>query len=70
MRGGVEIDGEILLPLCDVPNYRQVFTVRSRDGGETWSAPQPVAAGDRHAFEEPAPLLLQGRPYPDAAARQ
>ena len=59
MRGGVEIGGEIVLPLSDVPNYRAVFTVRSRDGGESWSKPDLVAAGDGHAFEEPAPLLLR-----------
>lgn len=59
MRGGVEVDGEIVLPLCDVPNYRAVFTVRSRDSGATWSAASLVAAGDGHEFEEPAPLLLK-----------
>jgi hypothetical protein len=59
MRGGVEVGGDILLPLCDVPHYRQIFTVRSGDGGETWSAPSLVAAGEGHAFEEPAPLLLR-----------
>ena len=60
MRGGLEfMDGEIILPLCDVPRYRNVFVVRSRDGGETWSPPQHVAGGDGHAFEEPAPLLLR-----------
>jgi hypothetical protein len=59
MRGGLEIGGDIVLPLCDVPNYRQVFTVRSGDGGETWSAPSLVGAGEGHAFEEPAPQLLK-----------
>ena len=59
MRGAVEIGGDIVLPLCDVPNYRQVFTLRSSDGGETWSAPSLVAGGEGHAFEEPAPLLLR-----------
>lgn len=58
MRGGFEIEGEVVLPLCDVPNYRQVFTTRSNDEGETWSAPTLVAAGAEHAFEEPAPLVL------------
>jgi hypothetical protein len=58
MRGGVEIEDEIVLPLCDVPSYRQVFVVRSRDGGHSWSRTVPVASGDAHAFEEPAPLLL------------
>lgn len=59
MRGAVEVaPGELVLPLCDVPRYRAVFMVRSRDGGESWSAPVPVAEMDGHAFEEPAPLLL------------
>ena len=59
MRGGIAIDGDIVLPLSDVPNYRSVFVVRSRDEGESWSAPQMVASGEGHEFEEPAQLLLQ-----------
>ena len=60
MRGGVELpDGEIVLSLSDVPNYRNVFVVRSRDGGESWSEPLTVAGGEGHEFEEPAPLLLR-----------
>ena len=59
MRGGIEVDGEILLPLCDVPNYASVFTVRSGDGGQSWSEPRLVASGEGHAFEEPAPILLR-----------
>ncbi len=59
MRGGIEIDGEIILPLSDVPNYESIFTVRSRDGGASWSAPALAAARDGHSFEEPAPLLLR-----------
>ena len=59
MRGGVEVGGEIVLPLCDVPNYAAVFTVRSGDGGQSWSEPRLVAAGEGHAFEEPAPILLR-----------
>jgi BNR/Asp-box repeat. len=58
MRGGFEIDGEVVLPLCDVPNWRQIFVIRSRDGGETWSPPSLVATGEQHAFEEPCPLVL------------
>ncbi|TPK72170.1 exo-alpha-sialidase [Mesorhizobium sp. B2-4-15] len=60
MRGGVDLADEIVLPLCDVPNYAAVFTVRSSDGGESWSKPRLVAAGEGHEFEEPAPLLLRG----------
>ncbi|MFB9980810.1 sialidase family protein [Mesorhizobium kowhaii] len=59
MRGGIEVDGEIMLPLCDVPNYAAVFTVRSGDCGQSWSEPRLVAAGEGHAFEEPAPILLR-----------
>jgi hypothetical protein len=60
MRGGVELpDGEIILPLSDVPHYCSVFIIRSRNGGERWSAPEPVAEAEGHDFEEPAPLLLR-----------
>ena len=32
MRGGIVLsDGELLLPLCDPPFYKRIFTVRSRD---------------------------------------
>jgi hypothetical protein len=59
MRGAVELpNGDLLLPLSDVPNYRRVFAVRSSDGGESWSPPIPVAAAPGHEFEEPAPLVL------------
>lgn len=59
MRGAIELpDGDIVLPLSDVPNYRRVFVVRSHDGGESWSTPAAVADEHGHEFEEPAPLLL------------
>jgi hypothetical protein len=59
MRGGLVMrDGEIVLPLCDVPHYARVFVVRSRDGGRTWSAPVAVAEVEGRQFEEPAPVLL------------
>src|SRR6202008_3488695 len=55
MRGGLELPGgDILLPLSDVAHYRAIFTVRSRDGGETWRNPALVASGRGHEFEEPA----------------
>jgi hypothetical protein len=57
MRGGVTLaDGAILLPLSDIPNYRQVFGVISRDGGQSWQAPRLMAAEQGHDFEEPALL--------------
>jgi hypothetical protein len=59
MRGAIVFDdGEILLPLSDVPHYQRIFLVRSRDGGASWSHPEPVAEAPGRAFEEPAPLLL------------
>jgi hypothetical protein len=59
MRGGVVLpDGEVLLPLSDIPHYERIFLVRSRDGGRSWGAPSLVAAVPGCEFEEPAPLLL------------
>jgi len=59
MRGAVELPGgDLLLPLSDVPHYRQVFVVRSSDGGKSWSRPVAVAAEPGKSFEEPAPLWL------------
>jgi hypothetical protein len=59
MRGAIVLDdGEIVLPLADVPNYKQIFLVRSINGGESWTKPEPIASQPQYAFEEPAPLLL------------
>lgn len=57
MRGAATLpDGAILLPLCDVPHYRQVFGVTSRDHGESWAPPRLIAGQPGHDFEEPAML--------------
>jgi hypothetical protein len=53
-------DGDLLLPLSDVPNYRVVFVVRSRDGGRSWSGPVEVARRDGSEFEEPSLVRLPG----------
>ena len=59
LRGGVTFpDGEIVVPLCDVPDYARIFLVRSHDGGRTWLAAEPVAAAPGRAFEEPAPVAF------------
>ncbi len=59
MRGAAVLDdGEILLPLSDIPHYRRIFSVRSRDGGLTWSPPQLVAEADGCEYEEPATHVL------------
>jgi hypothetical protein len=55
MRGGAVLDdGEILLPLSDIPHYRRIFLVRSRDAGLHWTVPEAVAQQDGCEFEEPA----------------
>jgi predicted neuraminidase len=59
MRGAAELaDGTLVLPLCDAPEYRRVFVLRSTDAGASWSAPIPAAAEPSCLFEEPAPLAL------------
>jgi hypothetical protein len=58
MRSAAQLGDEtIILLLSDVPSYRQVFSVQSTDGGKSWTPPSLVAAGDGHAFEEPAVVL-------------
>jgi len=55
MRSAAETaDGTLVLLFSDVPNYRQVFALRSNDGGLSWSRPGLVAARPDHEFEEPA----------------
>jgi hypothetical protein len=59
MRGGLVLaDGDVLLPLSDVPSYARIFAIRSTDSGATWSRPDLVVAEDGLAFEEPAPIAL------------
>ncbi|MGD9510541.1 MAG: sialidase family protein [Geminicoccaceae bacterium] len=59
MRGGVVLpDGTVVLPLCDVPEYRRVYVLRSADGGASWGPAIGVADLPDRRFEEPAPLLL------------
>lgn len=61
LRGAVALrDGTLVLPLGDVPAYARVYVLRSADGGESWSAPIPVAAMPDRLFEEPGPLALAG----------
>ncbi|MEZ5934551.1 MAG: sialidase family protein [Alphaproteobacteria bacterium] len=59
MRGALELpDGDLLLPLADVPAYRRIYVLRSSDRGESWGPPVTVADIPGKEFEEPAPLLL------------
>ena len=59
MRGAVELpNGDILLPLSDVPNYKTVFIARSTDGGCSWGGLIEAASLENCWFEEPSALLL------------
>lgn len=59
IRGAVILpDGDLLLPLSDVPAYRVVFCVRSPDQGSTWAAPATAAEVPGKLFEEPALAVL------------
>jgi hypothetical protein len=59
MRGAVRLpDGELVLPLCDVPAYERVFVVHSVDGGCSWGRRVPAAAEPGLLFEEPCALAL------------
>ena len=59
MRGAIELpNGDVLLPLSDVPNYQSVFVVRSSDGGRSWGNIAEVAHLEGHFFEEPSGILL------------
>ncbi|PWH15168.1 MAG: hypothetical protein DDG59_11690 [Anaerolineae bacterium] len=59
MRGGWQLpNGDILLPLSDVPQYQRVYLVRSRDNGSSWDKPTPVAEIGGRYFEEPTILCL------------
>jgi len=59
MRGGVQLDnGDVLLPLSDVPKYETVFVTRSTDGGRTFGNIREAAHLPGHFFEEPSALQL------------
>lgn len=58
MRSGVVLpDGDILLLLSDIPNYRQIFVLRGNADGTSWANAKLVAAGAGHEFEEPTIAL-------------
>ncbi len=59
MRGALVLPNrDILLPLTDIPNYRQIFVLRSGDGGRHWESPVLAAAKEGSEFEEPHMIRL------------
>ncbi len=62
MRGGVQLsNAEILLPLCNIPEYEVIFLVRSSDSGLSWTAPIEAARTSGKKFEEPALLAFDDK---------
>jgi hypothetical protein len=60
IRGAVRLrSGDLLLPLCDIPNWRVVYVVRSTDGGHTWGPATVVGDVPGKLFEEPSLVVLQ-----------
>lgn len=61
MRGACQLaNGDLLLPLSDVPNYRTVLVIRSSDGGRNWGPPVEAASAPDKEFEEPSLVCLAG----------
>lgn len=59
MRGAVVMpDGEIILPLNDVPDFCRIFVVCSHDQGRTWERPALACFESGRLHTEPALLLL------------
>jgi hypothetical protein len=59
MRGAIRLpDGEIVLPLCDIPAYERVFVLHSADGGCSWGRPVLATSEPGLLFEEPCALAL------------
>lgn len=60
MRGACELpNGDLLLPLSDVPHWRVVFVLRSSDDGRTWGRAIEVANVPGKEFEEPSLIVLE-----------
>jgi len=60
IRGACELpNGDLLLPLSDIPHWRVVFVLRSSDDGESWGRPVEVANVQGKEFEEPSLIRLE-----------
>jgi BNR repeat-like domain len=59
IRGAIELpDGELLLPLNDVPAHQVVFGVRSPDAGRSWGPATLISEAAGKRFDEPALVML------------
>ena len=59
IRGAIQLpDGQLLLPLNDVPAHTIVFGIRSPDAGRSWGDVTPIAEVTGKRFDEPALIVL------------
>jgi hypothetical protein len=62
IRGAVTLaDGSLLYAVTDIPRWRQIYLLRSRDGGATWEVGARVAAAPDRQFTEPCLVRVGGR---------
>jgi BNR repeat-like domain len=62
IRSAVELsDGTLLYAVTDIPRWRQIYLLRSADGGATWSVGARVAADPDRQFSEPCLVRVGAR---------
>jgi hypothetical protein len=62
IRSAVELaDGALLYAVTDIPRWRQIYVLRSRDGGTTWSVGARVAGAPDRQFSEPCLIRVGER---------
>ena len=62
IRSAVEMpDGTLLFAVTDIPHWRQIYLLRSRDGGITWTVGALVASDSSRQFSEPCLLRVGQR---------
>ena len=62
IRAAVELaDGTLMYAVTDIPRWRQIYLLRSADGGATWKVGGRVAAAPDRQFSEPCLARLGAR---------
>ncbi|HVI85960.1 MAG TPA: sialidase family protein, partial [bacterium] len=62
IRAAVELsDGTLVYAVTDIPHWRQIYLLRSADGGATWKVGGRAAADPSRQFSEPCLVRLGAR---------